>query len=78
MMNQTSKNEVKRMNELTKQTKGWYPISISKKNLAELEKIGEQLKEKGIGKEPRRKKEVSFDRIIQELIRFWKEFHRMR
>jgi hypothetical protein len=56
--------------------KGWYHISISKRNLAELERIGEQLREIGIEKEPRRKKEVSYDRIIQELINHWKEFHK--
>ena len=52
--------------------KGWYHISISKKNLVELEKIGEKLKEIGIEREPRRKKDVSYDRIIQELIQLWK------
>jgi|GEM_PF-2228812 hypothetical protein len=56
--------------------KGWYHISISKRNLLELEKIGEMLREKGIEKEPRRKKDLSYDRIIQELVNFWKRHNK--
>jgi len=56
--------------------KGWYHISISKRNLLELEKIGEILREKGVEKEPRRKKDLSYDRIIQELVNFWKKHNK--
>jgi len=35
-------------------------------------KVLEKFKEKGIEKEPRRKKDLSYDRIIQELIKAWK------
>jgi len=56
--------------------KGWTHISISKRNLSELERIGEELKKRGVEKEPRRKKDLSYDRIIQELIMLWKKVNK--
>ncbi len=51
--------------------KGWTHISISMRTLKRLEKIIEILRSKGIEPEPRRKKDVSYDRAILELIKYF-------
>lgn len=49
--------------------KGWTHISISMRTLKKLEKIIEVLRNRGIEPEPRRKKDISYDRAILELIK---------
>lgn len=52
--------------------KGWTHISVSLKTLKELDEVIRHLRNIGIPHEPNRKKYISYDRAIKELIKLYK------